>query len=115
VYPPHPHHHHHHKTIKKRVKNDGLVKVYTGNNLWETRLTKDTVCTIGKKINSILEYVVQNSTFSERDRRKLSKFGEYSSYFDFLNVIGDSDKPVKNGMRSILQSKHMGSLRFTYG
>jgi hypothetical protein len=76
------------------VKNDGLVKVYTGNNLWETRLTKDTVCTIGKKINSILEYVVQNSTFSERDRRKLSKFGEYSSYFDFLDVIGDIEEKV---------------------
>ena len=82
------------KTIKKLVKNDGMVEVHTGNNQWETRLTKDTVSTIGKKINSILEYVVQNSSFSEKDRRKLSKFGEYSSYFEFLDVIGDIEDKV---------------------
>ena len=82
------------KTIKKLVKNDGMVEVHTGNNQWETRLTKDTVSTIGKKINSILEYVVQNSSFSERDRRKLFKFGEYSSYFEFLDVIGDIEDKV---------------------
>jgi hypothetical protein len=82
------------KTIKKLVKNDGMVEVHTGDNQWETRLTKDTIGVIGGKINAILEYVVQNSSFNERDKRKLSKFGEYSSYFEFLDVIGDIEDKV---------------------
>ena len=82
------------KTIKKLVKNDGMVEVHTGDNQWETRLTKDTISVIGSKINAILEYIVQNSSFNERDRRKLSKFGEYSSYFEFLDVIGDIEDKV---------------------
>jgi hypothetical protein len=82
------------KTIKKLVKNDGMVEVHTGDNQWETRLTKDTIGVIGGKINAILEYIVQNSSFNERDKRKLFKFGEYSSYFEFLDVIGDIEDKV---------------------
>ena len=82
------------KTIKKLVKNDGMVEVHTGDNQWETRLTKNTIGVIGSKINAILEYIVQNSRFSERDKRKLSRFGEYSSYFEFLDVIGEIEDKV---------------------
>ena len=47
-----------------------------------------------RKINAILEYIVQNARFSERDKRKLSRFGEYSSYFEFLDVIGEIEDKV---------------------
>ena len=67
------------QTIKKNRKKDNYVTIHMGDNKWETRLAKDTICQTLETLQKYVSKYIEKVKLNPAAKDKLKQFGKEMS------------------------------------